>query len=355
MARALQLARNGLYSCHPNPRVGCVLVKEGQIIGEGWHAVAGAAHAEVNALQNATVDPAGADCYVTLEPCCHSGKTPPCTDALIKAGIRRVIAAMPDPNPKVSGQGLQQLAAAGITAETGLMQEQAIELNRGYIARRTRGMPFVTCKLGMSLDGRTAMANGESKWITGPQARTDVQHLRAQSSAIMTGIGTIITDNPALVVRDMELDCQPLRAVIDPQLRFRATAKILDQPGRTLIFTHNTEDVMHRENLEEAGAEVIVMEEGSDSLPRQALAYLADKEECNEVLLESGAKLAGSMLVKGLIDEIIIYMAPVLLGDDARGLFNLPGMRSIEEKINLVITEIRMVGKDARITLKPQG
>lgn len=349
MARALQLAGNGLYTTHPNPRVGCVLVKDDRIIGQGWHEYTGGPHAEVNALDSVEGNTQGADCYLTLEPCSHTGRTPPCADALIQAGIVKVTAAMLDPNPEVSGKGMQKLEQAGVETALGLMSVQAQFINRGYIMRRTDGRPFVRCKLALSLDGRTAMADGASKWITGPEARSDVQRLRAQSSAVMTGIGTVLADDPGLDVRDISLDRHPLRAVIDPEMKFPDSARMLQLPGRTLVFTAGR-DREAQIKLEQAGAEIAVIDDSRQGFLSRVLAYLADTEEINEVLLESGPKLAGSMLSEGLVDEIVLYQAPVLMGDAARGLFHLPGIRSMADKIELELVESRRVGRDVRLT-----
>lgn len=351
MSRALQLAGRGLYSTHPNPRVGCILVKDDRIIAEGWHEYTGGPHAEVNALRNTQSDVAGAACYVTLEPCCHSGRTPPCTDALIKAGIKKTIAAMLDPNPAVAGRGQDRLLQAGIEFESGLLATQAAELNRGYIMRRTAGRPLVRCKLAVSLDGRTALADGASKWITGPEARLDVQRLRAESSAVMTGIGTVLADDPSLNVREIESDRQPLRVIVDPDLKFPASAGMLGLPGRTLIFTGNGDQLL-REPLERSGAEIVQVDAEPAGFLPQVLNYLAEREEVNEILLESGARLAGSMLDAGLIDELIVYQAPLLLGDGARGMFHLPAISTMSDRIELEITDTRRVGKDVRITCK---
>lgn len=349
MARALHLAGRGLYTTHPNPRVGCVLVKNDRIVAEGWHEFAGGAHAEVNALNNARDDASGAACYLTLEPCSHTGRTPPCADALIQAGIKKVTAAMLDPNPEVSGKGILRLEQAGVETAVGLMSEQAQYINRGYVMRRTLGRPFIRCKLAMSLDGRTAMADGESIWISGPEARADVQRFRAQSSAIMTGIGTVLADDPGLDVRDIGLERHPVRVVIDPELKFPESARMLGLPGGTIIFTAGPERESQMK-LEQAGAEIVLIDDNKETFLNKVLAYLAVTEEINEVLLESGPTLAGSMLSEGLIDEIILYQAPVLMGDGARGLFHLPEIRSMEDKIVLELVESRRVGIDFRFT-----
>ncbi|MFN2309974.1 MAG: bifunctional diaminohydroxyphosphoribosylaminopyrimidine deaminase/5-amino-6-(5-phosphoribosylamino)uracil reductase RibD [Gammaproteobacteria bacterium] len=356
MARALQLAERGLYTTEPNPRVGCVLVREGVIVGEGWHVRAGEPHAEVHALRAAGERARGATAYVTLEPCCHHGRTPPCSEALIAAGVARVVAALPDPNPRVAGGGLAQLQAAGITTQSGLLAAQAEALNPGFVSRMRRGRPYVRCKLAMSLDGRTAMASGESKWITGPAARADVQRLRARSGAIVTGIGSVLLDDPALTVRldteTAEPPRQPLRVVLDTRLRLPATARLLKEPGATLVLTAHA-DADAQAALERAGAEVLCLPAGAGGIEPAAVLQTLAAREINEVLLESGARLAGAFLQAGLIDELVIYLAPTLMGDAARGLFHLPGLDRMEQKVALDIRDIRKVGDDWRITAIP--
>jgi len=359
MARALQLAARGMDTTRPNPRVGCVIVRDGEVVGEGWHQQAGGPHAEVHALYAAGEQARGATAYVTLEPCCHHGRTPPCSEALIEAGVARVVVAMEDPNPQVAGQGLAQLAAAGIATRSGLLQAQAEALNPGFISRMRRGRPWVRSKLAMSLDGRTAMASGESKWITGEAARTDVQRLRARSCAILTGAGTVLADDPSLTVRVEGLpdELQPLRVVLDPYLSTPPTARMLGLPGRTLILTTSQEDAEMAalmKALVNAGADVVCLEGKGDALDLHAVMdYLAELQ-VNEVLLETGATLSGAMLSQGLIDEMIIYMAPHLMGDQARGLFHLPGLSEMSQRIQLDIMDIRAVGQDWRITAKPR-
>jgi diaminohydroxyphosphoribosylaminopyrimidine deaminase/5-amino-6-(5-phosphoribosylamino)uracil reductase len=355
MSRALQLAERGLFTTDPNPRVGCVLVKDGAVVGEGWHVRAGEAHAEIIALAQAGEQARGATAYVTLEPCCHHGRTPPCTEALINAGVTRVVAAMVDPNPQVSGQGLAQLQAAGIAVERGVLAAQAEGLNPGFVMRMRKGRPFVRAKLAMSLDGRTAMASGESKWITGEAARADVQRLRARSSAIITGIGTVLMDDPSLTVR-LEGEGavhtrQPLRVVLDPHLSLPPTARLLGLPGRTLVFTA-ANDAAPREQLVRAGAEVVRIASQDDALDLHAMLEMLAGEQVNEALLETGATLSGAMLRAGLIDELVVYMAPHLMGDGARGLFHLPGLTEMKDRVALDITDIRAVGKDWRITAR---
>jgi diaminohydroxyphosphoribosylaminopyrimidine deaminase/5-amino-6-(5-phosphoribosylamino)uracil reductase len=348
MSRALQLARKGLYTTDPNPRVGCVIVKDGDVVGEGWHERAGEPHAEIHALRAAGNRTAGATVYVTLEPCCHHGKTPPCSEALIEAQVARVIVAMQDPHSRVAGQGLQQLREAGIEVEVGVLETQAQALNPGFIKRMQTGRPYVRNKLAMSLDGRTAMASGESKWITSEAARQDVQRLRARSSAIVTGVGTVLADDPSMTVRLQDVERQPLRVVIDTHLSMPVTARMLQQPGRTLVMTCS-DDEAAKEALELAGAEVICLPFCSDTVDMQAVLDTLGEMQVNEVLVETGATLSGAMLQAGLSDELIIYMAPILMGDAARALFRLPGLDTMERKIGLDIVDMRAVGKDWKI------
>ncbi len=362
MARAVQLAREGLYTTNPNPRVGCVLVKDGVIVAEGFHRRAGEGHAEVNALNMAGDLAQGASAYVTLEPCSHYGRTPPCAEALIKAGVSRVVCAMVDPNPQVSSCGLKMLQQAGIIAESGLLEAEARALNPGFIKRMETGLPFVRVKTATSLDGRTAMASGESKWITGPAARGDVQKLRAQSSAIVTGIESILADDSALTVRAEQLAIanaadvvqrQPLRVVLDSQLRMPVTASILKQPGRTLLATL-CQDAERVEAVKSAGAEIINLPSSGGRIDLLALLqYLAEDEQCNELLVETGATLAGAFLAAGLVDELHLFMAMKLLGSAARPAFELPLMH-MSEQIQLQRIDMRMLGEDLKLVLQPQ-
>lgn len=354
MARALQLAEKGLYTTDPNPRVGCVIVNNGNVVGEGWHRRAGEAHAEVYALNAAANQAAGATAYVTLEPCCHHGRTPPCSEALLKAKLARVVIAVQDPHTRVNGGGIAQLREAGIQVDTGLLQDQAVALNPGFIKRMQRGRPFVRCKLGMSLDGRTAMASGESKWITSAAAREDVQRLRARSSAIITGVGTVLADDPSMTVRLDGIERQPLRVVVDTNLSMPETAKMLSLPGRTLVMTCRDDDAV-RQRLQQAGAEVQLMPSCENRVSMEAVLDSLAEMEINEVLLETGATLSGAMLEQGLIDELIIYMAPVLMGNNARGLFHLPGLECMADKIQLEFTDVRAVGCDWRIKARVLG
>ncbi|MDD2801366.1 MAG: bifunctional diaminohydroxyphosphoribosylaminopyrimidine deaminase/5-amino-6-(5-phosphoribosylamino)uracil reductase RibD [Methylococcales bacterium] len=348
MARALQLARQGLYTTDPNPRVGCVLVKDGEIIGEGWHQRAGLSHAEVVALNN-TPDTQGATAYVTLEPCSHFGQTPPCCDALIKAGVSRVVVAMQDPNPLVAGQGLQRLRTAGIEVTSGVLEEDAQRLNQGFIKRMTQQRPWIRSKLAMSLDGRTAMASGESKWITSAQARADVQRLRAESSAILTGINTVLADDPALTARVDEEVVQPLRVVLDSQLAMPVDAQLVNGPGRTLILTSSTDDAK-KQALQQAGFEVYEIAEHQGRLDLQQVMTFLAEQQINEVLVEAGPTLNGALLAENLIDEWVIYMAPCVLGDQGRGLFTLPDMNTMADKKNLNLADVRQVGPDLKLT-----
>jgi diaminohydroxyphosphoribosylaminopyrimidine deaminase/5-amino-6-(5-phosphoribosylamino)uracil reductase len=353
MAHALRLAQRGLFTTDPNPRVGCVVVRDGAVVGEGWHERAGSPHAEIHALQQAGPAAAGATAYVTLEPCSHHGRTPPCADALISSGVSRAVVAMQDPNPQVAGQGLQALRDAGIEVADGLLEHDACLLNPGFVMRMRRGRPWVRCKLAMSLDGRTAMASGESQWITGPAAREDVHRLRARSSAVMTGIGTVLADDPALTARlaghDAATLLQPLRVVLDSGLRLPPAAKLLQQPGETLVVTA-LEDATREAVLARSGVSVVTLPtRGGRPDPRAVLRYLA-RLEVNEVHLEAGARLSGAMLDAGLIDELVIYIAPHLMGDVARGLFHLPGLDRMAQRIRLKVQDIRAVGDDWRIT-----
>ncbi len=365
MARALTLARRGRYTTHPNPRVGCVLVKAQRRVGEGFHARAGEPHAEILALREAGEAARGATAYVTLEPCAHQGRTGPCARALVDAGVARVVAAMQDPNPRVAGQGFAILREAGIEVACGVLEAEARALNPGFILRMSEGRPHVRLKMAMSLDGRTAMRSGESQWITGPQARSAVQRLRAQSSAVMTGVESIIFDNSRLTVRADQLgledaetiaERQPLRVVVDSRLRLPEAAACLREPGRTLVATCS-EDAERRERLEAVGAEVLVLPAGEGGRVDLAalLRHLAAAEEVNEVLLETGATLAGAMLDAELVDELQLFMAPTLLGGEARPLFQLPGLERMAQQRPLEILDIRAIGKDWRITARPKA
>ncbi len=374
MARALQLAQKGLYTTDPNPRVGCVIVKNDEVISEGWHARAGEPHAEILALEQAKQHAHGATVYLTFEPCCHQGRTPPCTQALIKAGVRRVVAAMRDPNPSVSGNGFDELEQHGITVHTGLMETEAEALNPGFISRMRRHRPYVRVKLAASLDGRTALASGESQWITDEAARADVQKWRARSSAILTGIGTVLMDNPSLTVRDLAIGDvqgstsvagapsgeantarrmpgatrQPLRVVVDSTLRMPVSAQMLHLGAGTLVVT-GSDDTRRAQTLRKAGAEVIFMQTAQRTIDLVALMQHLAAREVNELLVEAGATLCGALLKEGLVDELVLYYAPHIMGDQARGMFRLPALAAMTDRISLEIKDVRAVGKDWRV------
>ncbi|MEP1896694.1 bifunctional diaminohydroxyphosphoribosylaminopyrimidine deaminase/5-amino-6-(5-phosphoribosylamino)uracil reductase RibD [Alloalcanivorax venustensis] len=378
MARALELARRALYTTDPNPRVGCVLADDGLIIAEGFHARAGDPHAERNALATAGEHARGATAYVTLEPCSHTGRTGPCADALIDAGVARVVAAMEDPNPRVAGSGLQRLRDAGIQVDTGLQEADARALNPGFVLRMSQGRPLIRIKAAASLDGRTAMASGESQWITGPEAREDVQRLRARSSAIVTGIGTVLADRPSYTVRPEQWRHgeyadgpvrAPLRVILDPALRTPVDSPVVTADGPCLIAHADDPDAApddRRRALEHAGAELLALpraraasdpaEPGAAAraerrgLDLHALIAELTRRECNEVLVECGATLAGAFVREALFDELIVYLAPTLLGADARGLLDLPFDR-MDQQIRLQWSDLRRVGDDLRLTL----
>ena len=356
MRKALELARRGLYSTPPNPAVGCVLVRWGQVVGEGFHELAGQPHAEVFALKDAGAAAAGATVYLTLEPCSHHGRTPPCVHALIEAGVGRVVVAMRDPNPSVDGSGILHLIQAGISTSVGLMNEEAAEINRGFFCRMQRGRPWVTLKLGASLDGRTALADGTSKWITGEKARADVQRLRARASAIVTGSGTVVADDPMLTVRDPEFEMRgrrPLRVVLDTELRTQPTAQLLSFMGSTLILTRDAGSPL-AEPLRAAGARVEAVATGEGGLDLEAVLARLAALECNEVLVEAGPTLGGEFLRAGLVDELVVYMAPVVLGHAARGLFHLPELERMCDRCEFQWHDVERIGDDLRLTLRPR-
>jgi diaminohydroxyphosphoribosylaminopyrimidine deaminase / 5-amino-6-(5-phosphoribosylamino)uracil reductase len=357
MARAQRLAERGLYTTMPNPRVGCVLVKDGEVLAEGWHRRAGEAHAEADALARAGASAQGATAYVTLEPCSHTGRTGPCCDALIAAGVNRVVFGMEDPNPKVAGRGLEKLRSAGIEVCGPLLEDEARALNPGFIKRMEQGRPLVRCKLAMSLDGRTAMASGESKWVTGRRSREDVQRLRARSCAIISGIETVLRDRAALTVRANELQLddaefiaqrQSLRVILDSRLRLPLDAPLLEHPGPILLVHAGAADP----GGWPAQVETLALPGANQRIDLSALLAELARRECNEVLVEAGAVLAGAFLARGLLDELIVYMAPKLLGSSARPLFDLP-LEKMSGHLPLKIQDIRALGQDWRITACP--
>nr|WP_240433588.1 bifunctional diaminohydroxyphosphoribosylaminopyrimidine deaminase/5-amino-6-(5-phosphoribosylamino)uracil reductase RibD [Solimonas sp. K1W22B-7] len=385
MARALRLAEQGRYGTHPNPRVGCVIVRDGEVVGEGWHQRAGEPHAEVYALREAGERARGAEVFVTLEPCSHHGRTPPCADALVQAGVSRVWSAMQDPNPLVAGQGLERLRAAGIATECGLLEKDAQRLNRGFVSRMTRGRPFLVLKLAASLDGRTAMASGESQWITGAEARADVHRLRAETGAVMTGPGTVLADDPQLTVRitPVELGAaihgatagghlppatpsmaspaggnsaiqgtvpylrQPDRIVLDTRAQVPAGAKVWAEGARRLWLTAGA-------GAAPAGVERLVCAMDSNAaLDLAAALRLLGEKQVNEVLLECGPRLAGAFLQSGLVDEVVAYVAPTFLGHEARPFATLPGLEKLSQRLPWRFAGVRQVGADLRLTLQP--
>lgn len=360
MARALKLAQRGRFTTHPNPNVGCVIVKDGKIVGEGFHYRAGEPHAEVLALGMAAGRARGASAYVTLEPCSHHGRTPPCCEALISAGVARVVVAMQDPNPEVAGRGLYRLRQQGIEVRHGLMMGEAEALNKGFLKRMRTGLPYVQLKLGVSLDGRTAMASGESQWITSPQARRDVQRLRAQSHAILTSSATVLADNPALTVRWNELDPdtqshyprenlrQPLRIVIDSQNRVTPAHRITQQDGETWLARVRADKCVWPENVRQ-----MLLPQHNGHLDLVMLLTRLGKQQINSIWVEAGAHLAGALLQAALVDELIVYIAPKLLGSDARALCVLPGLEKLAAAPCFKFNEIRQTGADLCLHLTP--
>jgi diaminohydroxyphosphoribosylaminopyrimidine deaminase / 5-amino-6-(5-phosphoribosylamino)uracil reductase len=347
MARALRLAERGLNATTPNPRVGCVIAHEENVIAEGWHEQAGGPHAEVRALQAAGSRARGATAYVSLEPCAHHGKTPPCVDALITAGVTRVIAATLDPNPLVSGKGLERLRAARIDADAGLLEQQARELNIGFFSRMTRKRPWLRMKIAASLDGKTALMNGASKWITGEDARRDGHRWRARSCAVLTGVGTVRDDDPMLNVRAVETSRQPLKILVDSKLGVSPEAKLF-QSGPVLIFCA-IDDRARTGVLQARGAQVVAVPDESGKVDLARMAEELARREINEVLVEAGFKLNGSLLRAGVIDELLLYLAPHLMGDQARGMFDLPELTDMRERRELQLIDTRQVGKDFRV------
>ena len=346
MARALELAERGLYTTTPNPRVGCVIVSGGEVAGEGWHEKAGGPHAEVNALQAAGARARGSTAYVTLEPCTHHGRTPPCVDALLAGGVARVVAAMKDPYLH-AGDGLAALERRGVEVASGLLENEARELNVGFVARLTRGRPWVRMKIAASLDGKTALSNGRSQWITGEAARRDGHHWRARACAVLTGIGTVNDDDPRLTVRDVETTRQPLRIVVDSRLETPLTAHVLE--GGNVLVAAAREHHDRIAALQEKGAEVIVLPNAAGKVELPDLFRELARRGLNEIHVEAGHKLNGSLLNEGMVDELVLYLAPDVIGDTARGMFNLPELTELSGRRRASIRDVRMVGDDVRL------
>ncbi len=366
MARALRLAERGLHTTMPNPRVGCVIVRAGEVVGEGWHERAGEPHAEIHALRQAGDRARGATAYVTLEPCSHHGRTPPCANALIDAGVTRVVAALRDPNPQVSGRGLELLTLAGIQVQVGLLETEARELNLGFVARMTRSRPWLRLKTAASLDGKTALENGESKWITGEPARADVQRWRARSCAILTGVGTVLADDPRMNVREMDIGRQPLKVIVDSRLYTPPAAKILPSPASgggaggegkltpgPVLIACSQADPTRRAALEAAGAEILGLPGADGRVDLVALLGELARRGVNEIHGEAGATLNGALLQAGLVDEWLAYVAPLVMGHQARGLFDLPALADMAGRRGFKLLDAARVGEDLRLRLRP--
>ena len=353
MAHALRLAERGLHTTTPNPRVGCVIVRDGTIVGEGWHERAGEPHAEVYALRSAGERARGATAYVTLEPCDHTGRTPPCATALIQSGVTRVVAAMLDPNPLVAGTGLRTLSDAGLETAIGLLESQAREMNCGFVSRMSRGRPWLRLKIAASLDGKTALNNGASQWISGEDARRDGHSWRARSCGILTGIGTVKDDDPRLTVREIETTRQPKKILIDSRLEVPLNAKIFD--GTEVLIFSATADSEKFAPLADMNATVIQLPDDHGKVDLAAMAQEQGKRGYNEILVEAGTKLNGSLMRAKLVDELLLYLAPHLLGDSARGMFGLPELATLSERRELAIKEVRPIGNDIRIIAWPKN
>ena len=368
MQQALDLAAKGRFSTKPNPAVGCVLVKGDKVVGAGWHQQAGLPHAEREAIAQAGAQAAGATAYVTLEPCSHFGRTPPCADGLIESGVKRVFIAMRDPNPLVSGDGVRKLEAAGIETVVGLLEEDARALNQGFIRKMENKLPFVRLKMASSIDGRTAMANGDSQWITGESARKEVHRMRAQCGALVTGIGTVLADDPSLTVRLPEDElaemnvtaesCQPIRVVLDPFLSMPLDAKMVGLPGRTVIMTTKEAVESSSELVDqfyEKQVDLVAVASENDRLDIESvLHYLSEEEQVNDVMVESGAIVAGAFIESGYVNEVHSFMAPCLLGDKAKPMFVLPSVESMADKVQLKVQSVDHFGDDIRVVLKPE-
>ena len=360
MAQALRLAEKGIYTTRNNPRVGCVIVRENEVVGKGFHQYPGQAHAEINALENAVGRTENATVYINLEPCAHTGKTPPCIEALIAAKISRVVVAMQDPNPQVNGKGLAYLETNGIETDCNILKSEAEELNKGFIHRVSIGRPYVTIKSAISLDGKTALQSGESKWISSDESRLDVQKLRARSCAIMTSIDTILSDDPRLTVRlsNEELGLeqnlqQPTRVILDTHLRIPINAQVLNLPEEVIIYTASIKSDKLKK-LKDQNIEVVKVEQSDNNLDLISVMHDLAKREINELLVESGSTLVGSLIDKKLADEMIIYIAPHLLGESSKGLAKLDSISTMQDRINFQICQTRKVGQDIKLQLKPQ-
>jgi diaminohydroxyphosphoribosylaminopyrimidine deaminase / 5-amino-6-(5-phosphoribosylamino)uracil reductase len=352
MAQALELAGRGLNTTPPNPRVGCVIVREETVVGAGWHERAGGPHAEVNALAEAGERARGATAYVTLEPCHHHGRTPPCDEALVRAGLVRVVAAMQDPNPLVAGGGLARLRAAGIAVEAGVLEREARELNIGFVSRFERGRPWVRMKIAASVDGRIALNNGASRWITGEEARNDGQRWRARACAVLTGIGTVRADDPQMNVRAIATPRQPLRVVLDSRFETPLSARIFEDGG--VLIVGAVDDQPRIRALRAKGAEVVVLPAQSDRLDLNALMTELARREINEVHVEAGARLNGALLSAGCVDELLLYYGARLVGDRAIAMAAMPELTDLGDARALVISDVRMVGRDVRMLARIQ-
>ncbi len=351
MAKALRLAERGRFTTHPNPYVGCVVVNKGEVVGQGWHQKAGEPHAEVYALDQAGGRAQGAQLYVTLEPCSHHGRTPPCADLIISSGIKEVVIAMQDPNPLVAGGGIQRLRDAGVSVVVGVGDQVATELNRGFIRRMQRHKPFLTLKLACSLDGKTAMASGESQWVTSSTAREEVHRMRAASSAILTGSGTAIEDNPRMTARLPDVTRQPVRVVLDRELKLSPDLALFDQPGETWLFCA---DGASNDQLSQRAQQVVIVDSKAGLLDLDSVLNELAHREINELLVEAGSRLAGQFVKSGLVDELVVFMSSDMLGSEAMSLVNIPGLDRLADRAQFEFKDVRQVGRDLKLTLVPK-
>ena len=352
MVRALQLAERGLFSTAPNPRVGCVIIKGDSVVGEGWHRVAGAEHAEVLALKDAEGNARGATVYINMEPCSHTGRTGPCVDELIKAQVERVVCAIEDPNPLVKGRGIRRLKESGIKVSVGVLEDAAVQLNIGFINRMTRGRPWFRIKVAAGLDGKTALENGESKWITGDKSRDDVHEWRARSCGILTGIGTLAADNPQLNVRRVKTDRQPVVLITDSNLKALTTSKVFNN-DKVLLITAN-EDSGQIKKFEDKGVDVLSLPNQFGKVDLRALAKELGKRQFNEVLTEAGCNLHSALLREGIFDEIIVYYAPIAMGVGGRGMLNIGDVATMADVPRFVVKEVTTIGPDIRVRAFPK-